>query len=168
MKFHMADSGTWTLGTLIWLPTLVVIVAALVYVARRLYRYAERVSGRTYSDAPEARWLARSALALAAVLVILTLTPWGMYPYKAEYHQWRTVSGTVEKIDKRLIGNGDSMEDKFVVRFADSNGAQFGCDDTRCASVEAGDALTLSCKRVWQYTGTDGYDCRFVSTEAAR
>ena len=161
--FHMADSGPWAGGTLIWLPTLVVIVGALAYAARRLYKYASE----GHFDSNDARWLARVALAIAAVFVIVTLTPAGMYPYKAEYHQWREVSGTVEKIDRRLIGNGDSMEDKFVIRFAYSGGRQFGCDDTRCASVEPGDALTLSCKRAWQYTGTDGYDCRFVSTEAA-
>lgn len=152
--FQMADSGPWSLGTLIWLPILALIVLVCVVAAVAAWR----------ADEPG---FSIGAVLVAFVFVGCTALPQiGMYPYKAEYHQWRDVSGTVDKIDRRLISKSDSMEDKFVIRFEDSNGAQFGCDDTRCASVEEGDALTLSCKRAWQYTGTDGYDCRFVSTEA--
>lgn len=152
--FNMAASGPWSLGTLIWLPTCVIIVALLSLFAIWLRRNDEAPFDIVV-------WV------FAAAVVGGTLSPVGMYPYRAEYHQWRDVSGTVQTIDKRLVSDGDSMQEKFVVVFADSGGAQFGCDDTRCAAVAGGDALKLSCKRVWQYTGTDGYDCRFVSTEAS-
>ena len=59
------------------------------------------------------------------------------------------------------------MEEKFVVRYEDGGGQQFGCTDTRCASVKPGDTLTLACKRAWEWAATDGYDCRFRATEAA-
>jgi hypothetical protein len=154
--FHMAASGPWTLGTLIWLPIVALLVLGLVAFA--VFCFMESEPG-----------LGVGSIALAVAFIVGTALPsFGMYPYKAEYHQWRDVSGTVEKIDKRLIGSSDKMEDKFVIRFANSGGRQFGCDDTRCASVTAGDWLKLSCKRVWQYTGTDGYDCRFSDTKAAK
>lgn len=162
--FIIADSGTWTLSTLIWLPVAVFLTIGSIVAAILLWRCAQSEKGERYGDRGPALFLFGCSIFCALCVVIATTV--GMYPYSAEYHQWRETSGTVTKIDKRLISTGDGMSDKFVVRF-DGDGQQFGCDDTRCASVEVGDALTLSCKRAWQYTGTDGYDCRFVSTEAA-
>jgi hypothetical protein len=153
--FHMATSGTWSIGTLIWVPIATLLILGLVAFAVFMFMESELGMGLGF------------IAAALAIIIGSALPSIGMYPYKGEYHQWRDVSGTVEKIDKRLIAHDKSMEDKFVVRFANSGGRQFGCDDTRCASVDPGDWLKLSCKRVWQYTGTDGYDCRFSATRAA-
>jgi hypothetical protein len=161
---QIADSGTWSLGVLVGLPLFALLLIALVIGGILLIRFDRRV-GSYDRGIPKA--LGIGSLITAALVAVTMVTPAGYYPFSAEYHQWREASGTVVKIDKRLISSGkDSMEDKFVVRF-EGDGQQFGCDDTRCAGVEVGDSLTLSCKRAWQYTGTDGYDCRFVSTEAA-
>ena len=161
---QIADSGTWSLGVLVGVPLFGLSLVALVIGGLWLVRYDRRASD---IDKGIPKVLGIGCLTTAVVLTVLLASPAGYYPFSAEYHQWREVSGTVTQIDKRLIGNGKSMEDKFVVRF-DGDRQQFGCDDTRCASVREGDELTLSCKRAWQYTGTDGYDCRFVSTEATR
>ena len=149
---QIAGDGVWSLGVLIGLPLGVLIVVLLLGLTVWM-AYENEIR------------LSLSMLALAAGGVIMI--GWAMYPYSNEYHQFRAVSGTVERIDKRLISSGDSMQDKFVVRFEGSD-LQFGCDDTRCSQVDPGDALELSCKREWQYTGTDGYNCRFTSTAPAR
>lgn len=157
----IASSGTWTLGVLIWIPVLVITATLLIPAGVWLWKYDERVDPgyRGFSKAG-----AITCWVTALTIVVVSL--FGFYPYKSEYHQWREVGGTVKTIDSRLIGTSGTTESKFVVRFNDSP-QQYGCEDTRCASVRAGDELVLSCKREWQYTGTDGYDCRFVSTKAA-
>ena len=90
---------------------------------------------------------------------------WGMFPWRAEYHEWRAVSGTVEQVNHRLTSNGDkSMEDKYAVKFA-GNRQQYGVLDTRMATVQEGDQLIITCVRRWQWSGTHGYDCNFVDTQ---
>lgn len=152
---------TWALGTVIWLPIAVVLVAGLV-VAGVLFARWSRAHPTDFDSGP-AKWLARGLYVVAAVVIGGTAI--GMYPYSAEYHKWQPASGEVASVDSRLIGaSGGGAETKFVVRFKNST-QQYGCDDTRCSSVHEGDNLSLSCKRAWQYTGTDGYDCRFVSLD---
>lgn len=91
---------------------------------------------------------------------------WGMYPWRAEYHQWRAVDGEVQTIDKRLVSTGDkSMEDKFVVTFK-GNPQEYGVLDTRAASVRPGERLVITCVKRWQYSGTHGYDCNYVGKES--
>lgn len=159
MKFHMDDSGTWSLGVLIGGPLLTLLVIAFV-IGGFAWLHAARKDNEGFF-----LFLAIMCWVLGGLTVIGMGV--GYYPYGGDYHQYRNVSGTVAKIDSRLIGNsGGGTDTKFVVRF-DGSATQFACDDTRCAQVDEGDALTLSCKRTWQYTGTDGYDCRFVKTEAA-
>jgi hypothetical protein len=104
----------------------------------------------------------------AVMVVILAVTWWSFYPLKAEYHQWRQHSGTVSAISSRLLSSstGKSTEQKFVVRFVGSN-LEYGVNDTRAATVKVGDQLTVTCKRTWQYSGTDGYDCNYVSSVPA-
>lgn len=43
---------------------------------------------------------------------------------------------------------------------------QYGCIDTRCAGIEVGDDLSLSCIRKWEWAATGGYDCRFVDYQS--
>jgi len=149
---------SWSLGVRIGLPILLLLLAAGITIwiwVGRLEGYEADFNRRAF------RWISGIGIGLTVVIGAVSF-----YPYKAEYHQWQPVSGTVAKVDKRLIGNGKGMEEKFVVVFVGS-GQQYGCNDTRCASVRPGDSLTITCKRTWQFAGTDGYDCNFVSTETA-
>lgn len=156
------DNYRWSLETLIWMPvaallTLVCVVAAVLFLMgwRR-----ERKSDRSYSDA--GLFLGSGIVAIVCALMIVGGTAWGMWPYEAEYHQWRETSGVVQDIDSRLLSSSDSgPTERFVVTFED--GEQRSCDDTRCAQVSKGDKLTLACKRRWQWTGTHGYDCNYTS-----
>lgn len=160
MTFHMDNSGPWSVGVYLGIPGAILSAAlfiGLTFLMRHWWKTADNY------DRGMARFLTYAAGVFTVVTVMVGIA--AFYPFGGEYHQFRNVSGTVEQIDNRLIGNGSGgMEDKFVVRFKGST-LQFGCDDTRCASVREGDSLVLSCKREWQYTGTDGYNCRFVSME---
>lgn len=145
-------NSTWSLGTAVGFPILVLSIIALIGGGVWLIR-----RGRSVDDDFDRK----SVIGLGAGLLVTALafvvgTGIGMYPYSAEYHQWREDTGTVTSIDSRFT----SATQRVVVTLDDDR--QRSCDDTRCAEVQVGDELTLSCKRHWQYTGTDGYDCNFV------
>jgi hypothetical protein len=150
------STTTWSLGTLIWLPVAFLVMLILLGFALWMFR---KWLSETF-DPGVFLGLAIGSLVLTVLLIAGTVI--GMYPYQAEYHQWRTESGTVTQVDSRLVSAGDSggSNERFVVVL--DGDRQRSCDDTRCAQVEIGDLLTLSCKRSWQYSGTDGWDCNYV------
>lgn len=147
-------SSSWSLGVLVGLPILGLIALALL--AFGIFCFV--------ADEPG---LGLGSIAVLLVLIGLALSPLGYYPYKAEYHQWRSRTGVVAEVSKRLVSDGDKgMNEKIVVRYRDGEG-EFGCEDTRCALVKTGDTLDLKCKRAWQYASVSGYDCRFISRKGA-
>lgn len=153
------DSGTtWSLALKIATPILLVLIVgctvAGVISLRRWWK----------PDRELAVFFGIIPLALAGILLIGGLV--GFYPYSAQYHQWQPVVGAVTQVDSRLLGGDDSTTQRFVVTFA--SGQQRSCDDTRCSQVRVGDTLGLSCKRHWQYTGTDGWDCNYVGVSKGR
>lgn len=149
----------WSEGTLIGLPFLVLTIIFLIWLAWWFIRKSR--TARDSIDRTPLRVLSVVSAGLAGLFVVGTLL--GMWPYKAEYHQWRETSGVVAEIDSRLLssGSGNGVSQRFVVTFED--GAQRSCDDTRCAQVEEGDELVLTCKREWQWAGSHGYNCNYVS-----
>jgi hypothetical protein len=149
----------WSIGVIVGLPIAALLTIGLLIVGVLLVRWARR-NPDNY-DAGPGFWLGVSSL--FGAVVVVALTAWFMWPYSGEYHQWRAETGTVTQVDSRLIGQDKSTTERFVVTL-DGN-RQRSCDDTRCAQVEVGDVLTLTCKRAWQYTGTHGYDCNFVSVK---
>jgi hypothetical protein len=153
-QLTVASHGAWSLGVLIGVPLLGVILLVLLGFA--LWCLVEAELG-----------VGLSALGVAGVIVGVALSPLGYYPYGAEYHQWRDVSGVVADTGSRFLpsSDGKATEQKIVVRYAGSD-LDFGCQDTRCALVKKGDTLDLRCKRTWQYQSVSGYDCRFVSRRA--
>jgi hypothetical protein len=152
------NEASWSLGTLIGLPIWALFLIACIGLGGMLLWDA----ARTQYESP---WLGVGII-VAGLIVTGLGVGLGFYPYKAEYHQWQTQTGTVEQIDKRILGGSDgSINERFVVDLGD--GKQYGCDDTRCAGVREGDRLTLSCKREWQYAGVDGYGCKFVENRKA-
>lgn len=154
------NETSWSLGVLIGLPVWILLLIVLtVCVAFGFFLVRRDGRGVNYWSDGEL------VLVWSTVFFVLVFLSGALlfYPYKAEYHQWRTMGGEVVKIDSRLL---DGANQKFVVTFA--NGDQLGCNDTRCAAIETGDVLWLSCKRTWQYAGTDGWDCNFVKAERSR
>jgi hypothetical protein len=156
----MTPDYRWSLGTLIWLPICALLVFACVVGLRYARRWLAREKIKTGPSYD--RYVGEARVFMIALAVVLAglvgFTAIGMWPYKAEYHQWRDTVGTVETIDSRLLSGAT---ERFVVTFDD--GRQRSCDDTRCAQVAEGDHLALACKRAWQWAGTHGYDCNYVS-----
>lgn len=154
-------SPTWSLGTIIGLP-----VARLLLLAALAAMVVSWIARKDTYDKFE--MTAASVGAGACALVIAVIAVVAYWPFSAEYHRWEPRSGTVAAVSQRLLSDGDGgVNQKFVVRYA-GDGREYGCEDTRCSLVERGDRLTLMCKRTWQYTGTDGYDCQFGSREPGR
>lgn len=147
----LADS--WSLGVLILVPvTLVCLLIGFAFV----------IWGAITDDYD-------SGLGFFGGLLIIVVTVaaagFGFYPYHTQYHKWHTSTNTVKSISSRFLGSDSGTTQRFVVGFG--NGELRSCDDTRCALVKVGDKLTLSCKRAWQFSGTDGWDCNYVKDEHA-
>lgn len=157
---------SWSLGVLIAGPILLLLIVASGFGVAQAWRWllgSDR--SEEYGDWGIA--LTISIIASVVYLALIVGIGFGYYPYKAEYHQWRPVTGQVAEVSKRLVGNGDGgMSEKIVVRFK-GNPQEYGCEDTRCSLVKTKDSLDLKCKRAWQYSSTSGYDCRFVARRAS-
>lgn len=150
----LADS--WSLGVLIGIPVLIVL--ALIFVAAIL-------AARRSSDYDAPFMFYGGILGLVVVIAGGLI---GFFPYSSQYHRWHTTSGVVQEVSSRFLGSGDNgTTQKFVVRINGRDSGEYGCNDTRCALVKKGDRLTLSCKRTWQFSGRDGWDCNFVERNAA-
>ena len=134
----------WTLGVLIGLPAVILILAGLI----TGIVWAKRVG-----DAAEF-----VVMCSAAMIVTLLIAAVAFFPYKAEYHQWRSVDGAVTAINKRLISQDKGMAERYVFTV---NGHPYGVDDTRAATVKVGDTVNLMCVREWQYASVSGYVCRW-------
>jgi NADH:ubiquinone oxidoreductase subunit 5 (subunit L)/multisubunit Na+/H+ antiporter MnhA subunit len=158
-----------TIATMILVPLALLLCLAL-FVGLRMW--SKRASAKSTAkrsessygtdwDAETARLTRRWSWAgpVIAVLVVVA-TWWGIYPWESEYHQWVPKSGVVETIDSRLV----AMEGKFVVKFQGDD-QQYGVLDTRASGVRTGDQLTITCVRRWQWSGSHGFDCNFVSLE---
>lgn len=144
-----------SIGILFGVPLISFVLISLAVIAV-VARHAQKTSdGYDGDDFSVIKWGA-----IAVFLLVLGISAGAYYPWSGEYHEWRTTAGKVETISSRFLGSGKSTTQQFVVLFSD--GRERSCDDTRCALVHAGDLLTLSCKRHWQFSGTDGYDCNFV------
>lgn len=164
------DDSYWSLGVLVGLPVagLFLLVGVALTVIGIVAGLRDRK--RSYSEG----WIDSGAIfgvGVGGLIIVATLaiTGFTMWPWSAEYHQWRTVSGSVAAVDSRLLSAGDQggTNQKFAVRFTGSP-QEYGCEDTRCALVKPGQHLELSCKREWQYAGTPGYDCAYVRSDGGQ
>ena len=154
-------SPVWSLGVLVGGPIAIVFIVASVIWTRYASKQYEHNKG--YYD--EGLWRTCMWTGIGVLVATLVITAWGYFPYKMEYHHWTTVQGTVTQVGNRILGSSSSLQQKYVVVV---NGQEYGCEDTRCALIKKGDTIELSCKRVWQYAGVDGYDCSFVSRTPAK
>lgn len=137
-----------------------IVVCFCVWLALTLKRYMDSV-GEDDFDYALAKWSRRISLAtVPLVAAIWVATTWPSFDMK--YHSYNEVTGQVTSISQRLVTEGDGMSEKYVFVI---DGQEYGCTDTRCGLVIVGDTVTLSCITVWEYAGTDGYDCKWVSKE---
>lgn len=146
----------WTLGTLVVFWVLIPFTVFLIIVTALCARHA----WRNDSDGAGVTAIFTGLFALCFIVGMFI----GMYPYEAQYHSYTPFSGQVEEINSRLIGIDGGSEQKFVVKFV-GNDVEYGVYDTRMASVEPGQNLSLQCVREWQFEGIDGWDCAFNGVE---
>lgn len=142
---------TWKLSFLIGAPIIALIIIAVVVI---LLVLRPRIDGRF-----ERNMLTGFTLGTAA-FIIVPLFSGTAFPLKAEYLQWRPVDGTVQSIDKRLIGGDGGMSERYVVSI-DGYDVPYSIDDTRAATLREGDDVSLMCTREWQWAAVDGYACRW-------
>lgn len=155
----VAESGPWSLGTLVGLPVAVICAVALVIIGAWAVRAARTADG---FDVAPLRWSGFGCIATAALVAIGLASPLGMYPYDSEFHQWREVTGTVDRIDSRLVADSEGMSERYIFVI---DGHKFGVDDTRAAAASKGDTVTLRCKREWQYAANSGWGCRWAGVD---
>lgn len=98
------------------------------------------------------------------VVAVLIAGAW--FPFDMDYHARVPVTGVVSESHSRMVSTGNGMEEKFVIKFEDS-GQEFGCLDTRCATIKPGDTLSLLCTKQYDWNSTDGWDCGWGSNQSA-
>lgn len=142
-------NGSWALGSMVGLGITVIIL--LICLMGFIGGFYDRKTGQG---------LMWGSLLVGLVMIALAASPLMFYPYKKEYHYWEPISGTVSDVEKRLVGSGSGMEEKYIVAYEGSN-QEYRIDDTRASFIERGDEVTVLCKRVWQFAATDGFVCRW-------
>lgn len=100
---------------------------------------------------------------LAGLGLVLCLAVLGFvsFPWSGQYHRFVPKTGVVTAVGSRFLASGTQgggSTQKFVVTMG---GRDYGCNDTRCATVRKGDRLTLMCERSWQWAGVPGWDCNW-------
>jgi len=104
--------------------------------------------------------IALASIALAATYIGVSV---GMIPWQARFHHWTKVQGTVTNVSSRFLADGKATTQNFVVTI---NGKPYRIDDTRGALLKPGDQVALWCKPVYQFTGTSGEACNWISLSA--
>lgn len=145
----------WSGGVVFGLPALLVLLAFCIVLAFLCFRDVKK---DPYSDGIIFGVVfGICAIALAIGMVI------GYWPLKGEYHQWNNKSGLVQSVSSRVKNTDETVIRDYVVLYAD--GTRLNCDDRRCGLVEPGDRLTLTCKRKWNYAGSDAWECKWVEEQ---
>lgn len=144
----LSNDAVWSLGVKFGLPALILVVLVLVAIIVAAWR----------SDDEDAH----IAGVTCTIFLVVTLIGAGVayWPFSSEFHKWYDVSGTVEMTNKRLISDGKSMSERYVIKFKESP-TLYGCDDTRCSLTTPGKSVTLACKREWQYNAVAGWVCNY-------
>lgn len=100
-------------------------------------------------------------------LLIAVIVGFAMYPFQAEYHQYRTVQGQVDQVRGEKL-NGTDSGDMYISYVFEINGKQYVCEEARCSTIEQGDTAKLRCKPSYHWSGAPTNRCSFVSRESAQ
>jgi hypothetical protein len=89
---------------------------------------------------------------------------WGSWPLAYEYHHWIPTEGKVEKVDKRIVSNGEgSISEKYVIKFTD--GRVRALNDTVGGTLNPGDSAVMKCKKAYDFgvsRESHGWDCKWA------
>lgn len=150
MTFHPIWDPGWLVGMVALTGLLA--LAVLIGTAGLVWEWRSR-----YSDGGGVATAIVCGIAAAILLIIFAFVS---FPWKAQYHRFVPVTGTVTApvTSRFLAGDNGGSNQKFLVTIG---GRQYGCNDTRCAGLAKGDRVTLMCERAWQWAGTPGWDCNW-------
>lgn len=152
----------WKLGFLIGTPIGIILAIAFAVAAVAAWRWGAReIKTPDYLDSGFDKFMfyRLPALALAVgALASAGITAGNNIPFKAEYLQWRPVTGVVEQADSRFNSRGEGVSEVYVLTI---DGQPYRVDDNRAITVDEGDTVSLMCTREWQWAASDGYSCRW-------
>lgn len=147
------DNGTWSLGTYIGLPFLAIAILLTLWSLVCLVR--------SVLGDHDAEGIILLSVPTVVGLMIVGFGVACYYPFKTDFHKWYPVTGTVaEAPERRIISSGNSMSERIVIRLKESD-MLFGVDDTRAASLKAGDTVSLKCKKEFVYQSAPGWACNW-------
>lgn len=148
----IGDDGAWLPSITLGVPALVLGVAICIGIVIAAWFHA--------GDA-EMFWMI-SVVSILTVLGLGISAGFGYWPYSADYHKLQPASGVVAEIDTRFLAAS-----QYVVVTYDT-GVVVRCDDSRCATVRAGDKLSLLCTKEHQFgspLAADGWGCRWSGVQ---
>lgn len=144
----MRTPDSWSLGTILGLPTIGLIV--LICLACAVIGF---IGGRHDEDG-----IIFGVGASCMAIVLLVSTVFVYWPFSSQFHRYYKVDGEVQAIGSRQIADGKAMSTRYVFRIG---GEDYGVDDTRASLTKVGDMVHLKCKREWVYNSESGWACRW-------
>lgn len=159
MHNPVASSGPWSLGVLIGTPIAIVLFLAFSGLAiYTLHLYRGEVAKRKTQRYATTTWGLPSIVFAVCALITVVIYAASMWPYHSEFHQWRSVTGTVQQISSRMVSSDKSMSQRYVVVI---DGEPFAVDDTRASLLHKGDKVSLKCKKEYQFQAVSGWACNW-------
>jgi hypothetical protein len=144
--------GMWVSGTFIAILAVLFILAVIGLITSNRYDRGDM-------------WVLTGIVA-AALAATVGGTVLAMWPLDMQYHRYERHSGVVSDVGSRLLGDGKSTTQNFPIVFRGDPLNVYRCDDTRCATVRPGDAITLDCIRSYQWNAAPGWVCNFRSVDS--
>lgn len=152
---HAQLSTGFIVGTIVAVLLLLILVGLRIFAG---WYFSDEWKKTAYKgDVKAARWL--KILNNALVGVVIASSAAAYFPWTAQYHVYKPVSGKIQAIGSRIISDGGkSVNQRFGVQIGNQ---LYGCDDTRCAELQAGEDVTLMCIRQWQWNANSGWVCNW-------
>ena len=150
----------WKLGFLIGTPIGIILAIASAIAAVYLWKASKRWIEDDYAPDGVDKFMFRAPAVAASLTAVaaIGITAGSNIPFKAEYLQWRPVTGVVEQADSRFNSRGEGVSEVYVLTI---DGQPYRVDDNRAITVDEGDTVSLMCTREWQWAASDGYSCRW-------
>lgn len=147
--------ASWNTGYVVALIVFAAIVVICVIVGIRALIIYSRTDRNESNDGAGFTFIACVIIAIIAI----GLGIWTGFPFAGVYHRYVPVSGIVQSNSSRFLSDGSGgTNQSFLIVI---KGQPYRCDDTRCANLAKGDAVTLMCERQWIANGEPGYVCNF-------
>lgn len=91
------------------------------------------------------------------------------YPYSLEYHTLEHHSGTVSKVERRIVTDGSESANitREVAFWFEGEELAYGTTDIRLNGVKPGDVVELRRQLNWNYGGVDHWDVKFLDLTPA-